>query len=239
MPSPNQKKSSRPDSSQVIFALIAVLVALVIFAAPAANAIMTARVAAASVNLGEIAKTYTAYVHASTPPRMLTVQPGETAHAAAVTLARTSQLNDGNVWFVKSDPKLNGNSVPATIIPGDVATSSVNPDFANQALSYEIAANLNLNPAPPIPQPNPAGTPVAWTRGLRDDGTWAPDSPWQGEGGHIAFLDGHVAWFNKLSIQPGQESLFRYGTNIPTTNIREALPPGAVILSAEPGSVQP
>jgi prepilin-type processing-associated H-X9-DG protein len=241
MPSSKPKKTSGPDSSQFIFALIAIGVAMAILASPIANAITSARRAAASVNLNEIAKAYDAYVQANTSTHMLSVQPGATAQAAAVTLARVEQLNDAIIWFVKSDPKLNGESVPTTVTSvGLTANSnSINPDFANKTLSYDIAANINLSPPAPIPQPNPASTPIAWTRGLRDDGTWGPDSPWHGAGGHIAFLDGHVTWFDKLSTQPGSELLYKYGTNTPTTNINEALPPGTIILNAEPGPAGP
>ena len=34
-----------------------------------------------------------------------------------------------------------------------------------------------------------------WTRGLQSDGTWAPDSPFHGQGGYVVFMDGHIEWF--------------------------------------------
>jgi len=66
-----------------------------------------------------------------------------------------------------------------------------------------------------------------WTRGLQPDGTWSMDSPFNGSGGFIAFLDGHYDWYEKADF-------CKYGTNIPTVNVHEALPPDAVVLSAEP-----
>lgn len=203
---------------------------MVILASPVSTAVVTARRAAASINVGEIARAYDAYIHAGNANRVLSTQPGDTAHAAAAILARTTQFNDAIVWFVKSDPKLNGDSVPVKVI-STLDANATDPEFATKTLSYVVAANINLTSGI-----NPSNIPVAWTRGLRDNGTWAPDSPWAGAGGHIAFLDGHVQWFDKLSVQPGAVAIFKFGTNtpIPTTNISEALPPGAVILGAEP-----
>ena len=35
--------------------------------------------------------------------------------------------------------------------------------------------------------------PIMWTRGHEgDDGTWDPDSPWSGDGGHVLFSNGKV-----------------------------------------------
>ena len=35
-----------------------------------------------------------------------------------------------------------------------------------------------------------------WTRGHEgDDGTWDPDSPWSGDGGHILFSNGKVEFY--------------------------------------------
>jgi prepilin-type processing-associated H-X9-DG protein len=46
---------------------------------------------------------------------------------------------------------------------------------------------------------NAAGsTPLIWTKGLDTAGVWSITSPWQGEGGHIAFMDGHVEFFPNL-----------------------------------------
>jgi hypothetical protein len=44
-----------------------------------------------------------------------------------------------------------------------------------------------------------------------------------------------LAWYDKIYANATQgPTLFKYGTNQPTTNIHEALPPGAFILGAEP-----
>ena len=44
---------------------------------------------------------------------------------------------------------------------------------------------------------SPETTPVAFTRGLTDKGTWDKDYGLYGEsGGYVAYLDGHVRWFD-------------------------------------------
>lgn len=160
------------------------------------------------------------------------IKPNYTAHAIAVQLAKEAGLNDASYYFTSEDPRAPKGAIK-TVLDGPVGPNTLpNLDFMRATLSLEIAVNIPTG-APVIT------TPIAWTRGLREDGTWAPDSPWRGKGGHVAYLDGHIEWLDgPLSTAPGGSSFVKYGTNIPTTNIREALPPGAVILSAEPGGAQ-
>jgi len=184
---------------------------------------------AAASNLAQIAKTYAAYSNGSTNGRNIQLPPGSTAHDAAFILAKYSDLNDAAMWFIPSDEALTGITLPKSVIDGDTnAATVVAPDFAQLTLSYVFAANVSTS-APSTT------TPIAWERGLQPDGTWSSDSPWQGRGGHIAFLDGHIQWFDKLNATDPNSSLFKYGTHIPTHNIADALPPGAIILPAEPG----
>lgn len=136
-------------------------------------------------------------------------------HGVALALSRTTTLTDASVYFVPGDPRA----------PASLPTSVTDPAFANATLSVEIAVQFP-------PDTSPTTTPLAWSRGLREDGTWAPDSPFGGKGGYILYLDGHVEWVDKFN--PNGVALLISGSHDPTTNIREALPPGAVILSAEP-----
>jgi len=217
----------------IVLAVIGILGAIII---PAITVIDTptgyAPKSSAMNNLGQIAKSNLLYSFSGNNTRALTVQSGDTAHEAAYILARDVQFNDAVVWFIKSDPRLEGKTPPKTVLLGDPSKGVPNPEFAKLPLSVVFVANLPSN-APHTT------TPIAWTRDLQSDGTWAHDSPWKGEGGHIAYLDGHVEWYDKVTLKTDNQSgyfngLVKYGTTIPTTNIREALPPGAVILSAEP-----
>jgi prepilin-type processing-associated H-X9-DG protein len=212
------------------------------------------------MHLRYIASAYRHKTYNMNPRRMLAANPGDTADAAAFILAQDDPLyvdkdmymnrdthlflSDVGEWVVKTDPKMNGQALPASnSIFDESDPSRMNPNFAKLPLCFVIVANIAIN-APA------STTPVAWTRGLRDDGTWTQDSPWQGDGGFVAFLDGHVEWFDKLRLKgvgdivqithmlrsnfPIGDPLYKYGTNTTTVNIHEALPPGAVILQAEP-----
>ncbi len=136
----------------------------------------------------------------------------EDIHAFAVALAQESGLNDAWSWITSADYDLQGRPPISTVLTPDRATtepafSAIRPSFA--AAVRGLHAKL------------PATTPIAWTRGLRPDGTWAKDSPYGGEGGHVVFLGGNVQWFKKAKL------IGRDGK--PTADIRAALPPDAVI----------
>jgi len=189
----------------------------------------SARKNAVANNLSQIVKAYAAYMHTGANPRMLEAKPGYTAHMAAYDLAEDEHLNDAHLWFFATEDNSSGlgiNTILLDLVPGDISPK-INPEFMNQVLGFEVAANVS-------PDAPATTTPIVWTHGLREDGTWAPDAPWKGTGSYVAYLDGHVEWLDKSSITAGGGPFVKYGTNIPTVNIREALPPGAVILSAEP-----
>ena len=67
--------------------------------------------------------------------------------------------------------------------------------FSGAPISFDLVAGLSSNA--------PSSTPVAITRGLDPQtGEWSSDetiSPYGAEGGHLAFLDGHVEWFNNIN----------------------------------------
>jgi len=186
----------------------------------------------AASDLAQIAKTYAAYSVSSNPPRNLQLPPGSTTHDAAFILAKYADLNDASMWFIPADDALGDATIPKSVITGDVNTATApDPAFANIILSVVIAANVSTS-APSTT------TPIAWTRGLQEDGTWDSHSPWAGKGGHIAFLDGHVSWYDKLDATNPNESLVVApgwpDAGTATANITLALPPGAIILPAEP-----
>jgi prepilin-type processing-associated H-X9-DG protein len=204
--------------------ILLVLAAILI---PTFSTVMGNGEAPTSAHLNKIAMTYTAYCNGSTPPREMQLPPGSTAQDAAFFLAKHAGLNDASLYYIPSD-LLVPSPLPQVIITGDVRDAGApDLDFARSTLSFVIAANVS-------PSAPSTTTPIAWERGLQPDGTWSSNSPFQGQGGHMVFLDGHVEWFDKLDASNTTSSLVKYGTNIPTANITEALPPGAVILSAEP-----
>jgi hypothetical protein len=180
-------------------------------------------------HFNQIAKSNLAYLNSTTTGvRNLPVKLGDSVHAAAFYLAKAEGLNDASVYFAIIDPS-SPPITPHTVLEGDpVNAQRLDPDFANSTLSIVMAANFPADV-------RAATTPVAWTRGLQADGKWSPDSPWGTRGGYIAFIDGDVQWYDQVYANPTQgPTLTKYGTNETTTDIREALPPGAIILGAEP-----
>jgi len=213
------------------FAVLLIILFLVSIFIPTIGGVSGSHSTRAASDISQIARTYAAYSNGSDTPRNLQLPPGSTTHDAAFVLAQKADLNDATLYFVRDDP-LGPTETPKSVIPGDLSNATaVAPDFANATLSVVIAANVSTS-APSTT------TPIAWTRGLQENGTWPSDSPWGGKGGHIAFLDGHVAWYDKLDATVSDESLIvaagwpNPGT--PTANITQALPPGAIILPAEP-----
>lgn len=141
----------------------------------------------------------------------------------ARALAETSGLNDGRIWQSRIDPASAETSrqMIEVLLPAKTGRPrELNPAFRKikPTFAIPVGRRLHIN--------LPSTTPIAWTRGLQPDGTWAKHSPYGTEGGHIVFLGGNVAFYRNLSDDGGQ--LIRPdGTK--TANILEALPSGCRI----------
>jgi hypothetical protein len=141
----------------------------------------------------------------------------------ARALAETSGLNDGRMWQSRIDPayaEIYPKKIEVLLPAKTGQPSELNPAFREikPAFAVPVGRRLSVN--------HPATTPVAWTRGLQPDGTWAKHSPYGTEGGHIVFLGGNVAFFRNLSDEGGQ--LISHDGN-KTANIFDALPVGCRI----------
>jgi len=84
-------------------------------------------------------------------------------------------------------------------------------------------------------------TPLAWPCGLNNNGYCDIDSPWEGVGGHIVYLDGHIEWYeNLVNDNPNDEGLLvHYTDKITTKNILKDLNLGARILEINPVNPDP
>jgi hypothetical protein len=79
--------------------------------------------------------------------------------------------------------------------------------------------------------PSANTTPLAWSRGLQPDGSWSKRLGLYGDwGGHIVFANGSLMTF----IGSINGKLKKFGTSQPTSDIREALPPGTRISEFKP-----
>ena len=99
---------------------------------------------------------------------------------------------------------------------------------ATQAISYAMGANIS-------PNANASTTPLIWTKGVDEtNGEWSDTSPWLGDGGHIAFVDGHVEYFEDLLGEDGESgSLIDPSTGNPTKSIKDALGTAGEVLENE------
>ena len=138
----------------------------------------------------------------------------------AAELARGGGLNDATIWIARDtyDSAI-ADGLSTVLTPDRTAPTS---EFLRARLAFTVVTRgLHAN-LPPT-------TPIAWTRGLQPDGTWSKDSPYKGEGGYIVFLGGNVVFYRNIATSP----LVRFDDpKSTTTDIRQALPPGAFI--AEP-----
>jgi type II secretory pathway pseudopilin PulG len=175
----------------------------------------TANRTVASSNLRQIGQA--ALIYASDHKDKLPVVDNVWDYAAA--LARDGGLNDATIWVTGNDSaNANQGGRLSTVLTSDRAV--LDPVFRELKPSWavplgEITANM------------PATTPIAWTRGLKADGTWSKHSPYGTDGGHIVFLGGNVQWYRNLADKGSQ--LVRFDGKGSTSNILEALPPGTRI----------
>lgn len=137
-------------------------------------------------------------------------------------LAEDAGLDDARFWQSHIDPAntLTADKKLTVLSPAKKDQPRLlDPKFQEVKPSFAVAlGKLRLS--------HPSTTPIAWTRGLQPDGTWAAHSPYGTRGGHIFFVGGNVQFFTNLADDGGQ--LIR-ADGIKTANILEALPPGTRI----------
>jgi hypothetical protein len=136
-------------------------------------------------------------------------------------VARDGGLNDATIWAISADPAVEEQvGRLSTVLTQD--RGALEPQFQKLKPSWAVAlGEITAN--------SPSTTPIAWTRGLKTDGTWAPHSPNGTEGGHVVFLGGNVVFY-----RDAQDAFQRFDGKGTTSNILEALPPGARIAQYEP-----
>ncbi len=222
------------DNSRKGFTLLEVLTVTAIFAMLAAifipiagKAMDSARKSTVSNNLKQIALAYYSFLNSDNFQK---INGKATLHDFIAVLAEDCDLNDPQLWIIKEDPLVQQFAKP---IPSHIAFPDkefkrweLDKVFRDYPLSVTVVKGISVNA-------NPSTTPVAWTRGLRLNGRWAPltdnyPGVYGEKGGFIAFLDGHVKWYSNLNENGGL--LTHYITRKPTSNIFDALPPNASVL---------
>jgi hypothetical protein len=136
-------------------------------------------------------------------------------------LAEGAGLDNAYIWTSRIDPAYAGvGSHTPVLVPDTKSPRPLSSDFKNIKPAVAVVlGKLNIS--------MPATTPIAWTRGLQADGTWAKHSPYGTDGGYIVFVGGNVMFYKNLTLDGGE--LLRFDGKGKTANILEALPPGCRI----------
>lgn len=205
-----------------VIAVIGILAAIII--PTVGNIREKAQKSAAASNLRQVAIAYKTYSEGSGRPRSINAS---SIYDWARIIAQYTNLNDAQIYVLNEDPEVEAQSgtvprVIATPPASGTGNWAVTSDFQGFPISFAVANKLSSRA--------PGSTPVAWTRGLGTDGTWASlesNAPgvYGSEGGHVAFLDGHVTFYENLSNDGGM--LMNYTSKQPTANMSDALSPGA------------
>ena len=139
----------------------------------------------------------------------------------AYEFAWRGYLNDANVYQIPTDLHVEQQGVNTQAVAERDATDSpwvLSQTFLNSPVSFDLVAGLSSNA--------PSSTPVALTRGLDpQNGEWSSDetvSPYGADGGHVAFLDGHVEWYENINGE-----LSNPVTRKPATSILQSISQGA------------
>ncbi|OHE73793.1 MAG: hypothetical protein A2007_02240 [Verrucomicrobia bacterium GWC2_42_7] len=211
-----------------LLAVIAIMGILTSILVPmVGHGIKSANRATAASNLRQIALAYASCVNNG---NIRDLNASKTANEWASRLADKSGLNDPTLYILKDDYLVTQHlsDPPPSIGSRGEGSWTMNEAFANFPLSFTIISNLE-------PLAPSVSTPIAYTRGLNPEtGKWNASNGENGgvygtDGGLIVFLDGHVEFFNNLI--DGPKKLLKYGTNQSTSDIREAVNPGAKALN--------
>ncbi|HVU24426.1 MAG TPA: prepilin-type N-terminal cleavage/methylation domain-containing protein [Opitutus sp.] len=146
---------------------------------------------------------------------------GDKLHQWAGLLARFGALNDATLYFSKNDP-LAPETIPSTVLdPTDSSKKTLDTTFASSTISVGLVGGLKMS--------DPATTPVAFTRGLKTDGTWDNNSANDGKsvygeiGGYIAFLGGNVQFYKDLGADDASGKLIQTNGK-PTRDLTKTVP---------------
>lgn len=177
------------------------------------NAIKQARRAKACNNLRQIALAYIGYMYGS--GEGAPVASTNDVHDIILILAKSGSLNNPEMYIFSDDPSVksymatNSKKIPKII--WNSSTSTENSDFKDFPISVAIVSGLNSNA--------PADTtPIAYTRGLQTTGTWSSSGVYGADGGYIAYLDGHVQFYENVNNE-----LVKFSDGSKTSNITEAI----------------
>ncbi len=197
-----------------VIAIMGILIAVLVPAVQ--QGIVLANKQASSNNLRNIAQGYKMFAEGSGRLRNITKgsdpvkgQANSPATYAEV-LARHAGITSGEIWYISSDPYING-QIPANVLTQ--VTNGTNQLNDVKPVSWAVVVNASRN--------LDTNYPLVWTRGLGMDGKWTMNAPWKDSGGHIAFGDAHVRWYSSMVLTGEQFVNLKDGTE--TENYKMAI----------------
>jgi prepilin-type N-terminal cleavage/methylation domain-containing protein/prepilin-type processing-associated H-X9-DG protein len=207
------KKQNTPRSGFTLIELLTVIAIIGILAAiliPTVGAVKKkASMVTSSSNLRQIALAYSTFSTSGSRTRIISADgtyPAADSGDWAEILAEYADLNDAPLYFITSADDVAAITIPSIILDGDDEPVSAWTSVEGY-ISYNMAVDISTNAQSSV-------TPIIWTKGIdATSSDWNSDSPWAGDGGHIAFADGHVTFYDSLLDPDGTTGLLVAGPN--------------------------
>jgi prepilin-type N-terminal cleavage/methylation domain-containing protein/prepilin-type processing-associated H-X9-DG protein len=227
----------------IAIAVIGILISLLI---PAVNKVMeSARRAKGANCLKQIAMAYSQYCNDDVNGRNINLTGTVTGKEWALVLARGGYLNDPNIY------SFSGDSGASKVVKKAIVESNLSDadawDGEDEMIEFSVYLINNVPMDAPL-----STTPIVFTRGIPVEvknaegntvAKWPEDKNdprasgvYGSKGGYIAYLDGHVEWYEDLGGSGSDGSnvgkLVAWGGSGVTNKIEETIPSTATILKA-------